>query len=249
MKGTLAVLRRELSANLESPVAWVTAITFVAALHALFYFLGYPIGDLALPGLWEGRVSSLQPLFAWMPLLLAVLVPALTMGAWAEERRAGTDELLLTLPIPARSAVLGKFLASWALLVFILAATVLPLAAVVAGLGPLDWGAALGGLIGAAALGASYVALGLFVSSLTQEQLVAFIVTALLLGTLWSTSLFVRVLPAAVADWIYYASPSTHYLESAARGVFDLRDLVFLGTATLLFLVLNSLAVDLRRWR
>jgi len=176
-------------------------------------------------------------------------VPALTMGAWAEESRSGTDELLLTLPIPVRSAVVGKFVAAWSLLVFILAATVLPLAIVLSQLGPLDWGAALGGLIGAAVLGASYVALGLFVSSLTQEQLVAFLVSALLLGALWSTSLFVRVLPASVADWIYYASPSTHYLESAARGVFDLRDLVFLGSATLLLLVLNSLSVDLRRWR
>ena len=249
MRGTLAVLRRELGATLESPVAWVTAAIFATALHALYYFLGYPIGDLALPGLWEGRVASLQSLWAWLPLLLAVLVPALTMGAWAEERRAGTDELLLTLPLPARSAVLGKFLAAWVLLVGILGATVLPLAAVVAQLGPLDWSAALGGLIGAGALGASYVALGLFVSSLTQEQLVAFLVSALLLGALWSTSLFVRVLPASVADWIYYASPSTHYLESAARGVFDLRDLLFLGTLTLLFLVLNTLAVDLRRWR
>lgn len=246
MTALVAVWRRELAAFFDTPVAWVTCALFVLTLHGLYFFLGYPVGDLALPGFWEGRVASLQVVFSWLPALFVVLVPALTMGAWAEERRAGTDELLLTLPITPVQAVLGKFLAAWCQLVVLLGVAILPLAAVVAGLGPLDWSTAVGGLVGAALLGASFVALGLWISALSGEQLIAFLLAAVLLGALWTTSLLVRVVPAGAATFLHAASPATHDLETAALGVLDLRDLVYHGSLTALGLALNTLAVRAR---
>ena len=112
---TLAVCRRELAATFESPIAYVTIALFVITLDGLFFFIGYPIGSVPLPSLWTGAQASLVVLFTWLPLLLALLVPALTMGAWAEERSRGTEELLLTYPVRTGEVVMGKFLASWTL--------------------------------------------------------------------------------------------------------------------------------------
>jgi ABC-2 type transport system permease protein len=249
LSGTLAVLRRELGAYFDSPVAWVTTALFVFVLHALFFFLGYPIGDGALPGLWEGRVASLDAAVAWIPILFALLVPALTMGAWAEERRAGTDELLLTWPLSTRAAVAGKFLASWLFLLVLLVVAIAPLAAVVASLGDLDLRAVAGGVVGAWFFGAGCLALGLAVSAIAREQLVAFLLGAVLLGALASAALFVRVLPPALAELVHYASPAAHYLETSARGVLDARDLVFHGLLVWAGLTFNAILVEARRWR
>lgn len=249
MRGVAAVFRRELAGHFESPVAPVTAAVFVLALDALFFFVGYAVGDLRLPSFWQRREATLEVLFAWLPLLFVVLVPALTMGAWAEERRSGSEELLLTLPLRPRDAVLGKFLASWTLLALLVAVAVLPMAAVVSQLGELDWSAALGGLMGAVLLGASCVALGLWVSALSGDQLIAFLLAAVLLALLWSAGTLARLLPAELAPAVQYAGPSAHYLESSARGVFDARDLVYHGLLTGLGLFLNTLAVEGRRWR
>ena len=115
MSRTLAIFKRELLASFESPVAYVTIGLFVLVQAGLFFYMGYPIGPAPLPSLWAGGQASLTVLFTWLPLLLAFLVPALTMGTWSEERSTGTEELLLTHPVLIREVVLGKFLASWIL--------------------------------------------------------------------------------------------------------------------------------------
>lgn len=242
-----AVLRRELGAAIDAPSAWVAAGAFALALQTLFFFAGYPIGDLRFPGLWEGRVASLAVLFAWLPPLYAVLAPAFTMGAWAEERRGGTEELLLTWPIATWQVVLGKFLAAWALLMGTTLVAALPAAIVVASLGPLDWGTAFSGAIGAALLGAGCVAVGLVVSAAAREQLVAFLLSALVLAGAWSVALFLRVVPGELAEWFYLVSPQAHFLDSAARGIFDTADLVYHLTLTALALLVNWRMVEVRR--
>ena len=161
MTRTLAVFKREMRSAFESPIAYVTIALFVLVLDGLFFFIGFPIGRVPLPGLWEGGQASLIVLFTWLPLLLAFLIPALTMRAWAEERRSGTEELLLTYPLRTGEVVAGKFLAAWALVVLLVALSVLPVAATVASLGPLDWSTVWVGLVGAALLGAGYVAVAL----------------------------------------------------------------------------------------
>ena len=249
MSRVLAVYRRELGASLDSHVAWVGAVLFIVGLHAAFFFLGFPIGDRRVPGFWEGRVASLQALFSWLPLFFALLAPALTMNAWATERRSGTEELLLTQPLRAREAVLGKFLAAWTLVAVLVVAAVLPLAAVVGQVGDLDWGAVWSGMIGATLLAAGFVALGLCASALAAEELVAFLLSAGLLIVLWSASLFVRALPPVLAEAAWYASPSVHYLDTVTRGVVDARDALYHGLLVLLGLSLNVAVVEGRRWR
>ncbi|MCZ6598754.1 MAG: ABC transporter permease [Planctomycetota bacterium] len=249
MRRAFAVFRRELGGFLDSPVAWVVMLVFVVGLHVAFFFLGFPIGDRRYPGFWAGRVASLQPLFAWLPLFLALLAPALTMGAWAEERRSGTEELLLTQPLRVREAVLGKFLAVWVFVSLLIAVAVLPVAVVVAQLGPLDWGTVAGGLLGAVLLAGACCAIGLFCSALSAEQLIAFLIAAGILLLLWSAGLFVRVLPPVLAEAAWYASPQVHYLDSVTRGVLDARDVVYYGLLVGLGLLLNTAAVEGRRWR
>ena len=249
MRRTVAVFRRELGGYLDSPVAWVATGLFVVGLHAAFFFLGFPIGDRQYPSFWAGRTASLQPLFAWLPLFFALLAPALTMGAWAEERRSGTEELLLTQPLRAREAVLGKFLAAWSIAALLIAVAVVPVAVVVSRLGPLDWGTVWGGILGACLLSAGCLAIGLFCSALSQEQLVSFLLAAAILLLLWSASLFVRVLPPAVAEAAWYASPSVHYLDTVTRGVLDARDVLYYALLVALGLFLNTAVVEGRRWR
>lgn len=249
MRGTGAVLRRELTVALASPVAWVACVISVLALHAGFFFVGFPVGDLSLPAFWAGRVASLEVLWAWLPLVFGLLAPALTMGSWAEERRSGTDELLLTQPVHVRSVVAGKFLAAWILLCGITAVAVLPLAWTVSSIGPLDWGPVWGGLVGAWMLAGVSCAVGLACSALSSEELVAFLLAAVCLLGLWGAGTFVRALPGSLAEVAWYASPSLHFLESSARGVFDGRALVYHGLFVLSALALNVVIVEGRRWR
>lgn len=249
MRSTLAVFRRELGATLGSPVAWVTCVLFVLLLHGAWFFLGYPVGDLRLPGFWAGRAATLDALVAWIPPFFAILAPALTMGSWAEERRSGTDELLFTHPVPIGHLVLGKFAAAWVLMGSIATLTILPAAAVADAVGPLDRGAVGGVLVGAWLLAAGCIAVGQLASAFTREDLVAFLISAVFLLMLWSAALFVRVLPASFADALWYASPSLHFLETAARGVLDARDFVYYALFTLAALTGCGIAVEGRRWR
>lgn len=249
MKAVCAILRRELGARFDAPSALVVTLVFALVAQGLFFFLGHPVGTLQLPSFWEGRTASLQVVFAWLPLLFVGFVPALTMGAWAEERAAGTEELLLSWPVSGARAVLAKFLAVWLFLGLALLVTVLPLAAVVATLGALDWNVVLCGLFGAWLLGGACASIGLLLSALFREQLAAFLASALVLGLLWVGGLVVPNLPPDWAEFVYYASPYAHFFDSAARGVVDARDLVYHGTLMLAGLVGNSMIVEGRRWK
>jgi ABC-2 type transport system permease protein len=228
-------------------VAWITGGAFCLVLHALFYFAGYPIGRAQYPAFWAGNLASLHVVFAWLPLLLVFLAPALTMGSFAEERRAGTEELLLTWPLARGSAVVAKFLGSLCFLGLLLAIGVLPLALLAAALGPLDWGVTALGFAGALLLGGACLALGGFVSALVSDQLVAFLVSALALGAAWLGGLLAPVAPGGVADLLWFTSPQAHFLDTLARGLFDLRDVLWLGGLTLVFLLLTQLVLEARR--
>lgn len=247
--GTLAwVFRREFGARFDSASALTVTVVFALVTHGLFFFLGHPVGDLQLPSFWAGGVASLQVVFAWLPLLFVGLIPALTMGAWADERAAGTDELLFTWPLSSRASVLGKFFAVWAFLGLVLAIVILPLGLVTSSLGNLDWGTVFGGFIGAFFLAGACISLSLFLSALFSEQLSAFLSSALLLGLLWSAGLLVHALPAGLADAVNYASPYAHFFDSAARGVFELKDLIYHVSLMAAGLWCNALVVEGRRW-
>jgi len=248
VSGAGTVWRRELGAAVGSPVAWVACACFVIGLHTAYFFVGFPVQHLEHPAFWVGGEASLDAVFFWLPLFFCVLAPALTMGSWARERRSGTEELLFAHPLSTRAIVAGKFLAAWCLLGVMTTVAVLPLAWVVSTIGPLDWGAVAGGLTGAWMLAAACAAIGLCASSLTGEELVAFLVGALVLVGLWSAGAFVHVLPASLAEVAWYASPSLHFLESGARGVLAARDLVYFGCLVGAGLLVNVAVVEGRRW-
>jgi ABC-2 type transport system permease protein len=177
-----------------------------------------------------------------------LLVPALTMRLWAEEAKSGTLEMLLTFPARDGELVLGKFLASWALLAVGLLLT-LPLALAVAFLGPLDWGPVVGGYLGALLLGAAYLAIGQFISALTENQILAFILAFVVCLIFYGmgTEVVVRLFSDRTATLLRSLGTGSRF-ESIARGVIDLRDLVYYLSLTGFFILLSIGALRARRW-
>lgn len=239
MKQILAITRKELRGYFGSPMALIFLGAFLAATLFSFFWLD---------AFFARGIADVRPLFSRMPILLIFLVAALTMRQWSEEQRSGTLEILLTLPVRPVQLVLGKFLAVLALVALALALTLfLPLT--VALLGPLDWGPVFGGYLAALLLAAAYTAIGLFISSRTDNQIVALIATALLGG------LFYIVGTAGVTDFagekvgtVLRAIGAGSRFESIQRGVIDLRDLIYYLTLAGIFLTLNVLSLLSQRW-
>jgi ABC-2 type transport system permease protein len=203
-----------------------------------FYFQRFFARDMA----------SLHSWFAAFPLAFIIVIPAITMKSWAEERRAGTLELLLTMPFSEWNLVLGKFIAVLGVLVTFLLLTV-PLPLSVLPLGDFDGGLILGEYAGILFLGASASSLGLFFSSFSRNQAGAFLggVVILLTVTLINQVPQVLNLPLRLAEFINFFSLTFHF-ESFSRGILDSRDMAFFVLSTLLFLFLNTRALLFRKW-
>lgn len=239
MKQTLSITRKELAGYFGSPMALIFVGTFLVITLFSFFWIDT---------FFARGIADVRPLFRWMPLLMILLVAALTMRQWSEEQRSGTLEILLTLPVSPLCLVVGKFLAVMALVLVALGMTIfLPIT--VSLLGNLDWGPVVGGYLAAVLLAAAYAAIGLFVSSRTDNQIVALILTALLCG------FFYLVGSSGVTDFfgegvaeVLRAIGSGSRFESIQRGVVDLRDLVYYISLTGIFLALNVLSLESKRW-
>lgn len=235
-----AVTQKELRATFNSPVAYIVVVLLLLV-PAIWFF---EIEDFA-----GSDVASLRDYFAVMPILLAVVVPALTMRTWAEERRSGTDEVLLTLPLSGRDLVLGKYFAG---LLTVLLAIVLSGAVpwTVAPLGDFDQGEILGQYVGLLLLSSATLAIGQFVSSLSRNQISSFLMTGLILLALALSGPFANavLLPSWVADPLRYVSLDAHY-RNFTRGILDTRDLVYFVGLTALFLYATTRVLLRRRRR
>src|SRR3989304_4240023 len=172
MKQVLSITRKELHSYFSSPMALIFVFAFLGVTLLTFFWVD---------AFFARGIADVRPLFRWMPILLIFLIAALTMRQWSEEQRSGTLEMLLTLPVRPVQLVLGKFLAVMAIVAVALALT-LPLPITVSRMGNLDWGPVVGGYLAAILLAAAYAAIGLFVSSRTDNQIVALIATLLLGG-------------------------------------------------------------------
>jgi ABC-2 type transport system permease protein len=239
MNQTVAIIRKELSGYFGSPMALIFVGVFLAATLFTFFWV---------ETFFARGVADVRPMFSWMPLLLIFLLAALTMRQWSEEQRSGSLEILLTLPAHPLKLVLGKFLAVMALVAISLALT-LPLPITVGLMGNLDWGPVWGGYLAALLLAAAYAAIGLFVSSNTDNQIVALILTALIGGLLYlagssGVTDFMGDTPAEILR----AFGSGSRFASIERGVIDLRDLVYYLSLTIFFLTLNVVSLDSKRW-
>jgi len=238
-KQSLAIARKELSTYFGSPMALIFVGAFlVVTLFAFFW----------VDTFFARNIADIRPLFRWIPILTIFLVAALTMRQWSEEQRAGTLEVLLTLPVRRAALVLGKFLAIMALVAVALALTLfVPIT--VQFLGPLDWGPVLGGYLAALLMASAYAAIGLFISSRTDNQIVSLIATVFLGGAFYLIgSQAVTGLVGETLGEIARAIGTGSRFESIERGVVDLRDLVYYVSLTAFFLLLNVVSLDAKGW-
>lgn len=239
MRQILSLTRKELDSYFGSPMALIFLAAFLAATLFSFFWVD---------AFFARGIADVRPLFRWMPLLLIFLLAALTMRQWSEEQRAGTLEMLLTLPTTTSQLVLGKFLAVMAMVVLALALT-LPLPITVSQLGNLDWGPVWSGYTAALLLAAAYAAMGLFVSSRTDNQIVALILTMLLGGLFYllGTSGLTDFANREVGGLLRALGTGSRF-ESIERGVLDLRDLLYYLSLTGIFLTLNVFSLKTVRW-
>jgi ABC-2 type transport system permease protein len=239
MRQIFALAKKELNSYFGSPMALIFVGVFLAATLFTFFWVDT---------FFARGLADVRPMFGWMPILLIFLVAALTMRQWSEEERTGTLEILLTMPTRTLQLVLGKFLGVLGLVAVALGLTLfIPLS--VSLLGHLDWGPVAGGYLAAILLAAAYAAIGLFVSSRTDNQIVALILTVLIGG------LFYMVGAASVAGFaagslaeILRAIGTGSHFESLERGVVDLRDLVYYLSLTVMFLAFNVVSLNSKRW-
>jgi ABC-2 type transport system permease protein len=242
MTRTFAIFRRELTGYFATPLAYVFIVIFLVLAGVLTFFVG---------NFFERGQADLQPFFTFHPWLYLVLIPALSMRLWAEERRSGTVELFLTLPIRLSEAVLGKFLAAWCFAGIALVLT-FPFWITVNVLGDPDNGVILAGYLASWLMAGAVLAIGAAVSAATKNQVIAFVVTAALvfvlavagtpvvLGLLqgWASSGVIRAV-AGVSLFAHFAA--------ITRGVVDLRDLIYFVSIIVAFLAANAVLIDLKK--
>jgi len=239
-----AIMRRELRSYFVTPVAYVFLVIFLV----LSGFLTFYLGDF-----YERRQADLQPFFALHPWLYLILVPAVSMRIWAEEAKSGTLELLLTLPVRLWQAMLGKFLAAWLFVGLALALT-FPLWITVNYLGSPDNGVILAGYLGSWLMAGAFLAIGTCLSALTQSQVVAFVVTAMVCAVLIVAGqpqvldFFQAALPRKLVSAMTYLS-LLHHFQAISRGVLDVRDLFYFVFSIVAWLGAGVLLLDLKRTR
>jgi ABC-2 type transport system permease protein len=238
------ITRRELGVYMGSAVAYVFLIAYLLLAGILTFTLG---------GFFEINDASLGIFFNWMPWLLIFLVPSMGMRLWSEERRLGTIEFLLTLPITPAQAVLGKFIASWLFLMLAIALS-FPMVITVNILGSPDNGAILAGYVGCFLLAGTYLSIVCLTSALTKNQVIAFILSVLvclllnLIGFSPVTDLMARWLEPQSIEGIANFSVLSHF-DGFQRGILDSRDLIYFVSVMVFSLYLNHIAVKNARSR
>ncbi len=242
MSATGAILKRELGNYFSTPVAYVFIVIFLVLAGVFTFYLG---------GLYERGQADLQPFFTFHPWLYLFLIPALSMRLWAEERKTGTIELLMTLPVSIGEAVLGKFLAAWIFTGIALALT-FPVWITINYLGDADNPVILLSYIGSFLMAGAYLAIGACVSAFTRNQVIAFVISFViclifvLAGFPMVMDVFQGWAPQALINTINSMSFLGHF-ESIAKGVIDLRDLIFFFSFIGCWLLANAIIVEINK--
>ncbi|HEY7840109.1 MAG TPA: ABC transporter permease subunit [Gammaproteobacteria bacterium] len=242
MKNVRAILKRELYGYFSTPVAYVFIVIFLFLTGIFTFYLG---------AFYERGQADLDPFFRFHPWLYLFLIPAIAMRLWSEERKTGTIELLMTLPVSVEEAVLGKFLAAWLFAGIALALT-FPIWITVNYLGDPDNTVIVAGYIGSLLMAGGFLAIGSCISALTRSQVIAFVVSVVICF-LFILSGFPLVLdffqgwaPQALIDAIASISFLTHF-ESIQKGVIDLRDLVYYAVLIAFWLYATVIVIDARK--
>ena len=242
MRNILTIAKRELRGYFSSPVAFVFIVIFLLLAGFFTFMLG---------GLFERGEASLQAFFVWHPWLYLFLVPAVGMRMWSEERRLGTIELLLTMPVTPWQAIVGKFLASWAVVALALALT-FPVVITVNYLGHPDNGVIIAGYIGSLLMAGAYLAISAMTSAMTRNQVVSFIVAVvlslflILAGYPPVTNLLIAWAQPWLVDAIAACSVMTHF-ESIQKGVLDSRDVLYFASVMVFALFTTGVIIRAHR--
>jgi len=242
MRQVWTIFRREFAAYFETPLAYVFIVIFLFAMGAFTFYIG---------NFYQNGIADLSVFFGYHPWLYLFLVPAISMRLWAEERRTGTMELLLTLPIPVWATVLGKFLAAWAFTGIALLLT-FPIWLTVNYLGSPDNGVIFASYIGSFLMAGGYLAIGSAISATTSNQVIAFVVSVVVCflftvsGAPLVLDFFNGWAPLVLVNAVSSFSFLTHFVAITA-GVIDLRDVIFFFSLMALFLAANVVIVDLKR--
>lgn len=231
------LFRREFQNYFNTPIGYVFAVV-VLFLNLVFFFYGI-FGSI--PAFWEARIASVESYMKLLPFTFILLIPAVTMRLWAEERRSGTIELLRTMPFTELDLVLGKLLGAWGYVSLLILAS-LPLTISIWMMGRLDVGATFVLYLGSILMAGAYVSLGMLISSFTREQIVAFVITFFFSLAFFLMNLYLigQHLPPALASFVGFFSLSFHF-NSFSRGLIDLSDTIFYLSFIGLMVVLNVL--------
>jgi ABC-2 type transport system permease protein len=242
MRNVGIIMRRELTSYFATPLAYIFILIFLVLANAFTFYLG---------SFYERGNADLESFFGFHPWLYLFLIPAISMRLWAEERKSGSIELLMTQPVTLWEAVLGKFFAAWIFSALALGLT-FPLWITVNYLGNPDNGTILAAYVGSLLLAGGFLAVGSCMSALTRNQVVAFILSVvacfllLLAGFPLVLDVFRSWAPQAIVSAIASLSFLTHY-DSIQKGVIDVRDLLYFGMLIGFFLIATSIALDLRK--
>jgi len=248
MRNTLILFKRELAGYFATPVAYV----FICIFLLLCGILTFYIGDFFPMDPQREQATLGQSFFGFHSILYVLLIPALSMRLWAEERKQGTIELLMTLPVTLPQLVIAKFLAAWIFAGVSLALT-FPLWITVNYLGDPDNGVIIASYLASWLMAGGYLAIGACISAITKNQVIAFVLAAIvslvfLIPGLPQVSEFLSaILPAQwLVDTVRYFSFQTHF-GSISRGLIDLRDLIFFGSLIGVFLFMNAIVIELKK--
>jgi len=242
MNNVIAIYKRELNSYFATPVAYVFIVIFLMLTGVFTFYLG---------GFYERGQADLQPFFAYLPWLYLFLIPSITMRLWAEERKSGSIELLVTLPISVTQAVLGKFLAAWLFTIIALVLT-FPLWITVNFLGQPDNPVIFSGYLGAMLMAGAYLAIGSCISAITRNQVIAFVIAVvvcfgfILSGFPLVLDFFQSWAPQVITNAISSMSFLTHF-NSIIKGVIDLRDLVYFISFIGCWLAANVIIVEIKK--
>lgn len=242
MRNVAIVAKRELRSYFATPLAFVFIVIFLALTGAFPFYLG---------GFFLAGQANLQVFFGFHPWLYLLLVPAVAMRLWAEERKTGTIELLMTLPISTMEAVLGKFVAAWLFTGIALALT-FPMWITVNVLGSPDNGVIFASYIGSFLMAGAFLAIGSCLSAVTRNQVIAFIVAATVcfLFTMSGMELVLNFFRAWAPDLLVETIASMSFLThftAVTKGVIDLRDILFFVTTIAFWLFATTVVVDLKK--
>ncbi|PLX04971.1 MAG: gliding motility-associated ABC transporter permease subunit GldF [Marinilabiliales bacterium] len=244
-----SLLKKELRGFFSSIIGYVVILVFITINSAIVWGLPFP----GFPSwLLDNGYAELTPLFIWSPLVFLILVPAVTMRSFAEEKNTGTIELLFTRPISSLQIVLAKFFSGLILVLFSLLPTLVYFISVYQlgdPVGSIDVGATWGSYIGLFFLGAVYVAIGIFASSLTKSQIVAFLLSLILAALFfYGFDALGQITSLASLDYILVnLGIQEHYL-SISRGVIDTRDVIYFISVVTVFVFLTHIVLESRKW-